>query len=246
VWGRGLTTARIEIPSIQTVWGLVVRNPVRSETDAFNIAVGSAVVLGAAAALGALIAPLVGVALCVGAAAGALVWEIGTTDPDRRRPLREAADAGRRNASGERACVLVVANRTLPSDTLRAEIARRARADADVHVVVPIFASRIHYIASDVDVELREARGRLDDTLAWARNEGLRLTGRVGDPSIALGAIEDELRASGADEVIISTLPPDRSNWLETGIVERLREDLDIPVTHKVVDLEAARVPAAR
>ena len=54
----------------------------------------------------------------------------------------------------------------------------------------------------------------------------------MGDPGIALGAIEDELRLAGADEVVISTLPRGRSNWLETGIVERLREDLDIPITH--------------
>jgi len=223
-----------------------MRNPVRSETDAFHIAVGSAVVLGAAAALGALTTPLAGVALFVGAVAGAFVWEVATTDPDRRRPLREAAAVGRRNARPDRRCVLVVANRTLLSDTLRAEIARRARAGADVHVVAPILASRIHYIASDCDVELREARARLDDTLAWARGEGLRVTGRVGDPSIALGAIEDELRVSGADEILISTLPRSKSNWLETGILERLREELDIPIAHTVVELETAQVSAAR
>lgn len=217
-----------------------MRNPVRSETDAFHIAVGSAVVLGVATALGVLVGPVVGIALCVGAVAGAFIWEIATQDPDRRRPLREAAAAGRRNATRERPCVLVVANRTLLSDTLRAEIARRAADGAEVHVVAPILPSRIHYVASDVDVELREARERLDDTLAWARTEGLQLTGRVGDPSVALGAIEDELRVSGADEIIISTLPPSRSNWLETGIVERLRQELEIPITHKVVDLEAA------
>jgi hypothetical protein len=223
-----------------------VRNPVRSETDAFHIAVGSAVVLAVAVALGAAVTPLAGVALCVGAISGALIWEIATKDPDRRRPLREAADAGRRVPGGERRCVLVVANRTLPSEALRAEITQRAREGADVHVVVPIVASRIHYIASDIDVELREARARLDDTLAWAGASGLQLTGRVGDPSVALGAIEDELRASGADEIIISTLPPNKSNWLETGIVERLREDLDIPVTHKIVDVQTARPTSAR
>jgi hypothetical protein len=223
-----------------------VRNPVRSETDAFHIAVGSAVVLGAAAALGALITPLVGVALCVGAVVGAFVWEVATTDPDRRRPLREAAAVGRRNATRDRRCVLVVANRTLLSDTLRAEIARRAQDGADVRVVAPILASRIHYIASDLDVELREARARLNDTLAWARAQGLQVTGRVGDPSIALGAIEDELRVSGADEILISTLPRSKSNWLETGIVERLREELDIPIAHTVVELEPARQTAVR
>jgi hypothetical protein len=217
-----------------------VRNPVRSETDAFYIAVGTAVVLAVSLALGALLAPLVGGALCVGAVAGVFIWEIATTDPDRRRPLREAAAAGRRNTRRGRPRVLVVANRTLVSEALRAELVRRVQEGAEVHVVVPIVASRMHYVASDVDAELREARERLDETLGWARAEGLQLTGRVGDPSIALGAIEDELRLWGADEVIISTLPRGRSNWLETGIVERLGADLDIPVTHKVVDLEVA------
>jgi hypothetical protein len=222
-----------------------VRNPVRSETDAFHIAVGIAVVLGASLSLGVLVTPLVGIALFVGAVVGVLFWEFATTDPDRRRPLREAAAAGRRNAAPGRRCVLVVANRTLPSEALRADLARRAKVGAEVHVVVPILVSRIHYVASDMDAELRDARERLDDTLAWARAEGLAVTGKVGDPNIALGAIEDELRLAGADEVIISTLPRGRSNWLETGIVERLREDLDIPVTHTVVDLESAGTAAA-
>jgi GABA permease len=112
-------------------------------------------------------------------------------------------------------------------------------------VVAPILASRVHYIASDVDAELAEARRRLDTALDWARAEGLRATGKVGDPNAALGAIEDELRLFGADEVIISTHPPGRSNWLETGIVERLRDELDVPVTHVVVDLEGTAAVAA-
>jgi hypothetical protein len=223
-----------------------VRNPVRSESDAFHIAVGSAAVLGASVALGALLTPLVGVALFVGALAGAFIWDIATSDPDRRLPLREAAAAGQRFATPGRRRVLVVANRTLESEALRAELARRASESADVHVVVPILCSRIHYVASDVDAELCEARERLDAVLGWARAEGLEVSGRVGDPSIALGAIEDELRLSGADEVILSTLPRGKSNWLETGIVERLREELDIPVTHRVVDLEQAGTTAAR
>ena len=223
-----------------------MRNPVRSETDAFHIAAGTAGVLGASVALGALTAPLVGVALFVGAVAGAFIWEIGTTDPDRRRPLQEAAAAAPRPAEPGARRVLLVANRTLASDTLRAELARRAQQGAELHVVVPILASRIHYVASDIDAELREARERLDDALAWARTESIEISGRVGDASSALGAIEDELRLSGADEVIIFTLPRGKSNWLETGIVERLREDLDIPVTHEVVDLERERTIAAR
>lgn len=82
-----------------------MRNPVRSETDAFYIAVGSAILIGAALAVGLLVDPLVGVALLVGALAGAVVWEISTKDPKRRQPLREAASEGRRRAvTNERAC----------------------------------------------------------------------------------------------------------------------------------------------
>jgi membrane protein implicated in regulation of membrane protease activity len=211
-----------------------VRNPVRSETDAFHIAWGGAAVAIASVGLGALVTPLAGVALFAGAVAGAFIWEVATKDPDRRRPLREAAARGR-TMPHERPCVLVVANRTLRGEVLRAELLRRGRQGAELHFVAPILTSRVHYIASDVDAELRDARARLDDALAWARAEGLDATGKVGDPNVALGAIEDELRLSSADEVIISTHPPGKSNWLETGMLERLREELDIPVTHLVV-----------
>ena len=33
------------------------------------------------------------------------------------------------------------------------------------------------------------------------------------------------------------THPSGRSHWLETGLVERAHEELDIPITHVIVDL---------
>src|SRR5262245_16891023 len=125
-----------------------MRNPVRSEADAFHIVVGSGVLLVAAAAAAALIGPAVGIALLGGAIAGALVWEVATRDPDRRQPLKEAMELGRANggpADGHRR-VLVVANRTLASGALRNEIAERAQGGANVRVIVPILCSRVHYI----------------------------------------------------------------------------------------------------
>ena len=68
-----------------------MRNPIRSESDAFYITMGSSALIIAAILLGAIVDPLVGVALLVGAVIGALVWEVATKDPQRRRPLREAA-----------------------------------------------------------------------------------------------------------------------------------------------------------
>jgi hypothetical protein len=216
-----------------------MRNPVRSEADAFHIVVAIGAVLVVAVALGALINPAIGVALLIGAVTAALFWELRTKDPERRRPLREAHTYGRFNQAEGRRRVLVVANRTLASGELRDEIMQRAQAGDDIHIVAPILCSRVHYFASDIDRELRDARERLSDALAALREEDAQVTGNVGDPNVALGAIEDELRRGGADEVLISTHPPKQSNWLETGIVSRLRDELDIPVTHLVVETVA-------
>ena len=205
------------------------------------IAVGCAALIAASLALGLLVAPLVGVVLLVGGVVGAFVWEVASNDPDRRRPLAEAASEGRRGRRATGPRILVVANRTLHGEELRAELRRRAVSGAELHIVAAILCSRVYYIASDVDQELAEARDRLSTALDWAEAERVAVTGKIGDANAALGAIEDELRLYGADEVIISTYPRGKSNWLETGIVERLRNELDIPVTHLIVDPD--RVP---
>ena len=79
------------------------------------------------------------------------------------------------------------------------------------------------------------------------------IVGIAAAPIVALGliagpewgaillAIEDTLRTFAADEVIISTHPPERSRWLEQGVVERAERDVPLPVAHVIVDLEAER-----
>jgi hypothetical protein len=218
-----------------------MRIPVRSETDALYVTCGIAALIAASLILGALVDPIAGLALFVGGVGGAVFWELGTEDPDRARPLRDAWSEGPHGGPAERRRVLVVANRTLAGENLRNALRRAAAAGAELRVVAPILPSRVHYIASDVDRELADARERLAAALEWARAEGLQADGTVGDPFTAFGAVEDELRAFGADEVIVSTLPPGRSNWLEAGILERLRDELDVPITHVVVDQELER-----
>ena len=46
--------------------------------------------------------------------------------------------------------------------------------------------------------------------------------------------MEDALRRFPADEVIISTHPAGRSNWLEHDVVNRAQDRFDLPVTHVV------------
>ena len=73
-----------------------------------------------------------------------------------------------------------------------------------------------------------------------ARGRRRQARGEVGDGD-PLQAMEDALRTFGADEIIISTHPEGRSNWLERGVVERARERFAVPITHVVVDLERER-----
>ena len=91
----------------------------------------------------------------------------------------------------------------------------------------------------------RLARQRLELSLQAIQERGLAARGQVGesDPNVA---IEDALREFAADEIVISTHPPDRSRWLEGGVVERARREIELPVTHVVVDLEAESALAGR
>ena len=85
----------------------------------------------------------------------------------------------------------------------------------------------------------------LAQTLAWAGEHGIDATGGVSADT-PLTAAADELRRFPADEVIVSTHPERRSRWLESGLVERLRDELEIPVHHVVVDLERVHQAARR
>jgi hypothetical protein len=211
-----------------------MRIPVQSETDAFRWAVALICLLVVAVAVGAAAGPIYGVVLVAGAALGVIAWEFGTRDPEAGSPLRDVS--GVPAADGARHRVLVVANETVGGGELRAELVHRLERAPEIRVVCPILPSRAHLLTSDIDHELAEARRRLDQTLAWAAEHHLHAHGRVSADT-PLEAVADELRTFPANEVIVSTHPPERSRWLETGLVEQLRAELEIPVSHVVVDL---------
>lgn len=216
-----------------------MHNPLRSEADAFRWIVLIGIGCASVVALTLLTRPAIGVAwgaALVGFGVG-IAWRSSRGSLRNSVRLSQGGDGKRR--------LLVVANQTVGGRALLREIENRSQGtDAEVLVVTPaLVGSRAEHWSSDVDEAMELARQRMELSVLAIQETGLRARGRVGDsePNVA---IEDALGDFPADEIIISTHPPDRSRWLERGVVARAREEIELPVTHVVVDLEAEAAPA--
>jgi nucleotide-binding universal stress UspA family protein len=212
-----------------------MRNPLRSEAEAYRFVWGT-IVYFAAIVVAGVINTWLGVAVFVvlTAAVGWLVFR--RTAPEA--PMTTAS--AQRSAPGERR-ILVIANETVGGSKLQACIASKSEGhQAHVLVVSPALNSPMRHWASDEDPARASAQERLDASLARLRNLGIEASGEVGDAE-PLQAIEDALRTFGPDELIISTHPEGRSHWLEQGLVTKARERFVVPITHVVVDLQAER-----
>ncbi len=133
--------------------------------------------------------------------------------------------------------VLVIANETCAGRELLDEVHARASGDGDeVLVVAPALNTRLRHLFADVDKAREQAQERLTESLRLLDGAGVHARGAVGD-SDPVRAMEDALFEFDADEIVISTHPPERSNWLEKGVVERAASHTELPITHVVVDL---------
>ena len=145
-----------------------------------------------------------------------------------------------RSAEDERR-ILVVANETVGGQTLRDTIRKHSEGYREqVFVVSPALNSPLKHWVSDEDGARNAAQERLDRSLARLREAGIDARGEIGDGE-PVQAMEDALRTFAPDEIVISTHPEGRSNWLERGVVDRARERFTVPITHVVVDLERER-----
>src|SRR6266566_1294202 len=122
---------------------------------------------------------------------------------------------------------------------------RRTRVLAPTRSRTPENERRILVIANETvggetlrDTIRRRSEGSRTEVLVVTPALNTPLKHWVSDDDEPLQAIEDALRTFGADEIIISTHPEGRSNWLEKGVVSGARERFAVPITHVVVDLE--------
>jgi GABA permease len=217
-----------------------MHNPLRSEADVFRLVVVIGVAAALVVALTLITSPVYGILLAVvlvglGAAATYRATRGGEPRSVEGAP---AGDGTRR--------ILVVANQTAAGRELLEEIANRCRGRrCQVMLVSPaLVGSRAAHWASDVDRGRDLARERMAHSIAALRGVGIEVRAEVGDSDPNM-AIEDALRVFPADEIVISTLPPEQSRWLEHEVVERTRREVDLPMTHVVVDLGDEQAAAA-
>jgi GABA permease len=213
-----------------------MHNPLRSEAEAFRWLVVIAAGVVSATVLTLLTRPVVGVvwtALLIGFGVG-----FGYRSARGSLPSNVEVTKG----GDGRFRLLVIANETVQGEELLKAIRDRCRdRPCEVMVVTPALASsRASHWASDIDEAIELARQRMELSLIEIKQLGLRVKGEIGDSDPNL-AIEDALRVFAADEILISTHPPDRSRWLEHGVVDKARERIDLPITHVVVDLTSGR-----
>lgn len=207
-----------------------MESPFRSEAAAFRFLL---ITIGAFAliVLASAIDTLLGFITFLGLSAAAVAVYLR-----QRAPAPETTQV-RQLAGPDERRVLVVANETVAGEELLSVISTLALSQQTrFRVVCPALNSRLKTYTSDEDPAREAAQERLDVTLARLSSVGIEASGEVGDGD-PLVAVDDAVRTFGPSEIVISTHPPGRSNWLEKGVVEAVRSRYDVPVTHVVVDL---------
>lgn len=217
-----------------------MRLPIRSEDDAFLIVCSLIAATALAAVVGWVAGTLAGVAAFTVLVALAVIWEVRSEDPLRGSRLRDAQRAGHDADRGRR--TLLVAAAAVSGD--RDDILPDREPAPTIEILAPVLQSRTHFFTTDIDHEREDARRRLATTLAWARERGFEAHGHVGDPIDPIAGLADELRSFDIDQLIVATLPTARAGWIELGMLEHLRDDLDLPLTHVVID-DGASSPIA-
>ncbi|MEZ5100369.1 MAG: hypothetical protein R3C15_11340 [Thermoleophilia bacterium] len=217
-----------------------MRNPLRSESDAFGFLLVVAVLVAIVALSGVLaggwaaLAALVG----VGGGAGAGLWLRGGSAAEG--PGWWERDQGSTEAGEPVRRLLVLADRTSGSPALHEVVRHRARGgDGEVLVVAPAQDVTSSRWTPEGEATVAAATARLEHAVGALRALGLTVSGEVG-PDDPVEAARQAVRRFPADEILLATLPAGRSAWLACGAVDGLRKRLRLPVTHVVVEPDAA------
>jgi hypothetical protein len=134
------------------------------------------------------------------------------------------------DSTPKRRRIVYVALRACGNPACCAEVRAHAAADAEVLVVAPVLAARLHRWTSDEAEDRGLAQTRLEESVDCLRRSGLRVRGMLGDAD-PVQAVADALFGFAADEIVVCLEGPEQPHWLRTGVVDRARERFHVPVT---------------
>lgn len=175
-----------------------MRNPLRTEAEAFSFVLVAAACFLALALAAVFGGRWVGIAVFLALVLGVAVGVYIRSDPKVREPAvweRRAPDATRR--------ILVVADGSSDPDVLREEVLRRIDdLDAEVLVVAPGLSRGDHYDPA-AEASRAEASHRADELAAAIAESGITAWGTVGDAD-PMRAVREALRTFHADDVVVT------------------------------------------
>jgi hypothetical protein len=132
---------------------------------------------------------------------------------------------------------LVLASKTSSGEELLEHLKRKAEPDGQ-HLFIAVVPQQDGSGSAP-----REARTRLAQMLDRLHAAGLLSSGMIGDPDPYTAAI-NALELFRADDVVISTLPNERSGWMRANLIERVHHATSAKVEHVIVHLEATNTAA--
>jgi hypothetical protein len=131
---------------------------------------------------------------------------------------------------------LVIADKTSSGE----ELIERLRAKAAQDERSRLFIAVVPLQDGSGNAPLR-ARARLQSMISRLRSEGLLAAGMTGDPDPYTATV-NALELFHVDDVVISTLPGQRSGWLRANLIERVQHATSAKVEHVVVDVHNTTV----
>jgi hypothetical protein len=135
---------------------------------------------------------------------------------------------------------LVLASKTSSGEELIERLKQMAAQDAPPRLFIAVVPQQ------DGSGEgTREARSRLAQMLDRLHDAGLLSSGMIGDPDPYTAAV-NAIELFRVDDIVISTLPDERSGWMRANLIERVQGTTSATVEHVVVDLQpTTAAPAA-
>jgi hypothetical protein len=135
---------------------------------------------------------------------------------------------------------LVIANKTSTGEELIERLQEKAAADDERHIFIAVVP-----LEDGSGAATRRAHARLAAMLERLHEAGLIASGMIGDPDPYTAVMNALELFTVVDDIVISTLPDERSGWMRANLVERVRANTQIPVEHVVVPDAASSVTAS-